>query len=300
MNTRRFSRPGLYGLLAFLVFTSLPASAADEDSVTSQLVVKGIHMLSGKGGNIGLMIGADGTFLIDDQFAPATQAILDAINAVGGTAPRFLFNTHYHGDHTGGNENFGTAGAVIMAHDKVRSRLASGYEIKAFNRKTEPAPAAALPVVTYGETLSLHINGEQIRAIHVSNAHTDGDSVLHFTNSNVIHTGDIFFNGFFPFIDVEHGGSLPGMLAAVNRILEIANQHTAIIPGHGPLASRKDLVVYRDMLQTALDRLSALRGEKLSAAQAIARQPLADLDKTWGKVMFTADKWIALVYETVP
>lgn len=263
-------------------------------------VAPGIHMLAGKGGNIGVFTGPDGTFLIDDQFAESTPAILDAVRSLGGDAPRFLLNTHYHFDHTGGNENFGRTGALILAHDNVRKWLRDGYQLKAFSRTQEPAPAGALPVITYSREISLHLNGQEVRALHIPGAHTDGDSVVHFRASNVIHTGDIFFNGFFPFIDTEHGGSLPGMLAAVDHILTLANAQTRIIPGHGPLASRDDLLAYRGMLFTALQRLSELKRRGLDLKAALAHNPLEDLDSQWGQGLFTTERWIRLVFDSVP
>lgn len=285
-------------LASFLLFCET-GFAKDTAALTVQPVAQGIYMLSGRGGNIGLMVGEDGTFLIDDQFSPATPQILAAIESVGGTSPRFLINTHFHGDHTGGNENFGDAGALVMAHENVRNRLKNGYQVAAFNKEAGPAPKSALPVVTFDEGLSLHLNGEQIRAIHVDNAHTDGDSFIQFQSLNVVHAGDILFNGFFPFVDGPNGGRLKGMITAVNRILEIADENTRIIPGHGPLANLEDLKAYRAMLETAFQRLSKLRDQRLTLEQVIARKPLADLDPIWGKGIFTADQWIAVVYETL-
>ncbi len=287
---------GFFAVLACLVWQGA-AIAAPGLAVTE--VAPGLHMLSGKGGNIGVLVGADGTFLIDDQFADATPAILDAVRKLGGDRPRFLLNTHYHFDHTGGNANLGGAGALILAHDNVRKWLASGYELKVFQRTQGPAPAAALPVITYDREMSLHLNGQEVRAIHLPGAHTDGDTVIRFLGSNAIHTGDIFFNGFFPFIDTAHGGSLAGMLAAVDRILAWVDADTRIIPGHGPLAGREDLLAYRGMLQLALDRLSMLKEQGMQVDQAIAAKPLGQLEPTWGGGLFTAEAWIRIVYDAL-
>ena len=273
--------------------------AKGEVKVTTTKLTDKIHMLAAQGGNVGVFIGKDGTFIIDDQFAPLTDKLMAAIKSLGGDLPKFLLNTHFHGDHSGGNENFGKMGSMIISHDKVRERLVKGSTIKAFNMKTPPAPAKALPVVTFSKQMHFHINEEDVNIIHVSNAHTDGDSFVHFKNANVIHTGDIFFNGFYPFIDADHGGSLKGTIAAVDTILTIANSDTKIIPGHGPLADKKQLEAYKRMLETAYANLLKLKDEGLSAEDAKSRKPLESLDAKWGKAMFTSDRWIEVIYPAV-
>lgn len=288
--------------LAVLVigFASFAGSAAGDEVTIGTLPLTGqIYMLTGQGGNIGLFIGPDGTFLIDDQFAPLTEKILAAIKAVGGEQPKFLINTHYHGDHTGGNENLGRSGSLIFSHDNVRKRLVSGSYLEAFKMKSPAAAPEGLPVVTFGEDLSFHLNGETVHAIHVPHAHTDGDSFIHFQSANVIHAGDIFFNGFYPFIDVPHGGSLKGMVLAVERILALADGKTKIIPGHGPLADKAQLTSYRQMLGVAYERLRELRVAGKTVEEAVAAKPLADLEGTWGGGLFSGDRWIELVYAGV-
>jgi cyclase len=283
-------------LVVGLLGLANPAAADEEVTIKTVPVADGVSMLVGQGGNIGLFIGEDGTFLIDDQFAPLTPKHLEAIKAAGGDVPKFLINTHYHGDHTGGNENLGKAGTLIFSHDLVRERLTVETVIKAFNMVTPPRPKAALPVVTFSTDITFHINGETLRAFHVSNAHTDGDSVIHFQETNVIHSGDVFFNGFYPFIDVDHGGTLKGMIGAADAILAIADGKTKIIPGHGPLGDKAQLQDYRNMLSSAYDKLSALKKKGLSTEDAVAAKPLADLEGRWGGGMFKGDKWVSLVY----
>lgn len=283
--------------LSLMLTTS--AWAQEDVKIATISVAKNIYMLTGKGGNIGLSVGKDGTFLIDDQFAPLTEKILRAIKAAGGSRPDFLINTHFHGDHTGGNENLGGGGTLIFSHHNVRERLSAPSFIKAFKMSTPARPKAALPVVTFSEDITLHLNGEQIHAFHVAHAHTDGDSVIHFTNANVIHTGDIFFNGFYPFIDVDHGGSLKGMITAVDTILSLADRRTKIIPGHGPLGDKAQLQKYRNMLSIAHARLKKLRDAGKGVAEAVAAKPLADLEATWGKGIFTGDRWIEVIYSGV-
>ncbi len=281
----------------FLSYTVTVQAAADKISPVP--VTEQIYMIAGKGGNVGIFIGEDGTFLIDDNFAPLTEKIVAAIKSVGGDYPKFLINTHYHGDHTGGNENIGRGGTLIFSHDNVRERLKNGSFIEAFNMKSEATSPEGLPVVTFSEGISFHINGDTVQAIHVSHAHTDGDSFIYFEKANVIHAGDILFNGFYPFIDVSHGGSLGGTIKGVDEILSLVDDDTKIIPGHGPLADRSQLEGYRAMLQTAYDRLRKLKAEGNSAEEAAALQPLADLETTWGDGMFNGDRWIELIYSGV-
>jgi glyoxylase-like metal-dependent hydrolase (beta-lactamase superfamily II) len=282
-----------------LLFLALPAPLFGQDEVVIKTipVADGIYMMTGKGGNMGLFIGEDGTFLIDDQFAPLTEKHLAAIKEAGGDVPRFLINTHYHGDHTGGNENLGTSGTLIFSHDNVRRNLTMETIVKAFNMTTPPQPKEALPVVTFSQDITFHLNDETVQAFHVPNAHTDGDSVIHFIDANVIHTGDTLFNGFYPFIDVDNGGTVKGMIAAVDRMLALADDKTKIIPGHGPLAGKADAKAFRDMLQTAYEKLSALKKQGKTAEEAVAAKPLADLEGKWGKGMFTGDKWVGIVYD---
>jgi cyclase len=285
-------------LVIGLLGLSIPANAADEEVTIKTLKVQnGIYMLVGQGGNIGVFIGEDGTFLIDDQFAPLTPKHLEAIKAAGGEVPRFLINTHYHADHTGGNENLGKAGTLIFSHDQVRERLTVETVIKAFNMVTPPLPKAALPVVTFSSDITFHLNGDTLRAFHVPRAHTDGDSVIHFKGANVIHSGDVFFNGLYPFIDVAHGGTVKGMIQAADAALELADGNTKIIPGHGPLGDKAQLQAYRDMLAISYERLSQLKAKGMSTEEALAEKPLADLEELWGKGMFSGDKWISLIYD---
>jgi cyclase len=281
-------------------FMSLvPAGQAAEVKIMTTPVTEQIYMITGKGGNIGLFIGADGTFLIDDQYAPLTERIVAAIKSVGGDFPKFLINTHYHGDHTGGNENLGRGGTLIFSHDNARERLSTGAFIEAFNAKLEPVSREGLPIVTFSEGINFYLNGDSIRATHVPHAHTDGDSFIYFKKANVIHAGDIFFNGFYPFIDVTNGGSLKGMIKAVDRVLMLANDNTKIIPGHGPLGDKAQLARYRQMLGIAYERLSKLKAQGKTAQEAAAAKPLADLDATWGDGLFKSDRWIEIIYSGV-
>ena len=285
-------------LIAGFMSLSTPGQAADEKIIPIP-VTKQIFMIAGEGGNIGLFIGEDGTFLIDDQFAPLTEKIVEAIKTVGGDYPKFLINTHYHGDHTGGNEKLGQGGTLIFSHDNVRARLIIGSYIEAFNMRRGSVPKEGLPVVTFSEDINFHLNGDSIRAMHVPNAHTDGDSFIYFKEANVIHAGDFFFNGFYPFIDVNHGGSLKGMIKAVDRVLALVDDNTKIIAGHGPIGDKEQLASYRQMLGIAYERLGKLKAEGKTAQEAVAAKPLADLEATWGDGLFKSDRWIELIYSGV-
>lgn len=248
-------------------------------------VADGIHVIRGQGGNIGVSVGADGVFMIDDQFAPATQAILDQIKTVTDQPVRFLVNTHFHRDHTGGNENLGKAGVLIFAHDNVRARLLAA-----------DAPKAALPVVTFNDATTFHMNGQTVRVFHTANAHTDGDAMIHFQEADVIHMGDTFFNGFYPFIDSRSGGSVEGMFRTIETVLALADDDTVIIPGHGPVGDRADLIVYRDMLIKARDGIMPLIADGRSVEDIVAAKPLADLDGDWGGGFLNPERFLRVMH----
>ena len=256
-----------------------------------------VYMLSGQGGNIGVCVGDDGVFAVDDQFAPLTPRILEEIKKLSEKPVRFVVNTHWHGDHTGGNENLGEAGAIIVAHANVRKRMSEKQFMEAFNRTVEPSPKGALPVVTFEQSVTFHWNDETIEVVHVQPAHTDGDSFVHFRSANVLHAGDVFFNGMYPFIDTGTGGNLEGMIRAVERILERCDGETRIIPGHGSLASRADLERYHRMLTTVRDRVEPMLRAGRSRDEVIAAKPSADLDADWGGGFMKPDVWIGLVYD---
>lgn len=293
-------RKTLLATLAAGALLALPAAAQMDDvKITATKLADGIHMLTGKGGNIGVLTGPDGTFMIDDQFAPLTARIMVAVKSIGGDTPRFLINTHYHFDHTGGNENLGNAGVTIVSHDNVRKKLAEGTTIVAFNRVMPPAPKAAVPVITFTREMTFHLNGETVHAIHSPNAHTDGDTIIHFEKANMIHAGDLFFNGFYPFIDVEHGGSAAGMIKAADAVLAMAGPNTKIIPGHGPLADKVALRAYRDMLKGVHDAVKKLVDAGTPRAEAVAAQPTQAFDAEWGDGFLRPEVFAGFVYDSM-
>jgi glyoxylase-like metal-dependent hydrolase (beta-lactamase superfamily II) len=259
-------------------------------------VAAGVYMLEGMGGNIGLSVGKDDAFIIDDQYAPLSEKIRAAVATVTPKPVRFVVNTHWHFDHVGGNEAMAGSGAIIFAHENTRRRMSTEQFIQAFNMKVPASPTAALPVITFSDTITFYTNDDTVRTFHVPNAHTDGDAIIFFIRANVVHMGDTFFNGRYPLIDVSSGGSLPGMIAAANQGLAMTNAETRFIPGHGPLATRADLVRYRDMLVTVRDRVGKLIAQRRTLKQILDAKPLADLDAQWGNGNIKADQFLTIIY----
>jgi glyoxylase-like metal-dependent hydrolase (beta-lactamase superfamily II) len=262
-------------------------------------VAAGIAMLMGSGGNIGVFAGEDGVFLIDDQYAPLTDKVRGAIDEISDRPMRFLLNTHWHGDHTGGNENLGKAGVLIVAHDNVRTALKQEQFLEILDLSVPPSPPAALPVVTFSDTLTFHMNGEVVYAFHVPLAHTDGDSIVHFRHSNVVHVGDILFNGIYPYIDYAIGGSIDGMIEAGKAVLAIVDGDTKIIPGHGPLADREDLARSVAMLEGVRAKIAPLKAAGKSLEEVIAAKPTAEWDEEWGDGLFSPEQFVEMVYESL-
>lgn len=273
--------------------------AEDEFSAVEIKTIKlsdGIYMLMGMGGNIGVSSGEDGVFMIDDQFAPLTVRIKAAIEKISDKPIRFIINTHWHYDHTGGNENHGNEDVVIVAHDNVRERLSKDGFIEAFNKKIPASPKAALPVITFNDRVTFHLNQQEIQVVHRSNAHTDGDSIVIFKSANVIHMGDTFFNTMYPFIDGSSGGSVKGVIDAVDYVLSLANETTKIIPGHGPLADKKALLEYRDMLVTVSDRMELLIYQGKTLDEITALKPFADFDDAWGNGFLSPEAFLTTLH----
>lgn len=242
----------------------------DTVQVRSTLLSRGVYMLTGAGGNIGVATGDDAVFVIDDQFAPLTPKILAAIAAITPRPVRFVVNTHWHFDHTGGNENIGKTGALLVAHENVRKRMSGDQFIEALNRRERAAAAGALPVVTFTGGVTFHINGDSVIVTHTPPAHTDGDSFVFFAKANVLHTGDLFVSAALPFVDLSSGGSIDGVIVAAARMLAVTNASTKIIPGHGPLADRARLQSFHDVLVALRDsvRVRVAAGKTLDQVLA--------------------------------
>jgi len=277
------ARLGAVAAVAALLALTSPLHAQNFDTVQVRVtpVAGAVHMLQGAGGNIGLVVGDDAVFVVDDQYAPLTPKVLAAIKSVTPQPVRFVLNTHWHFDHTGGNENMGKAGALIFAHENVRRRMSKDQFIEALNRTEPAAPRGALPVVTFTDTVSFHLNGDSIVVFHVAPAHTDGDAVVLFTRANVVHTGDLFVSAGFPFVDRSSGGSIHGIIAAAERILAATNAGTRIIPGHGPLADRARVQAYHDMLVVVRDRMRKEIAAKHTIEQVLASKITAEYDASW-------------------
>jgi cyclase len=279
-----------------LSLCSLPAlGQTDFDAVEVKATKVGgsVYMLTGAGGNIGVSVGDDGTVLVDDQYAPLAPKIEAALRTITDKPVRFILNTHYHGDHTGGNEHFGKS-APIVAHENVRRRL--GGEAIGPDGKRPPVAKGAMPVVTFNDSVTIHLNGEDVRAVHMPHGHTDGDSVIWFTQSNVVHMGDDFFVGRFPFVDIHNGGSVRGLIANIEKLLPTIPDDAKVIPGHGALSDKAGLRTFVDMLKSTLGVVERGIAAGKSAAQLKEEKALAEWD-SWGGGFIKTDVWIDTLYE---
>lgn len=285
----------LLGILLTLLLSIGNEAFAQRDLSDVEIRVEhvrgNIHVLFGAGGNIGALTTADGVVLIDDQFAPLTDRILKAVEALDSGPVKFVVNTHWHGDHTGGNENLGKGGVIIIAHDNVCKRLAD-------KEGQSGVLYDGLPDLTFNDQLTMHL-GETARAHHVAHAHTDGDSFIHFSDSNVLHMGDLLFVDRYPFIDLDSGGSLDGVIAGLERAHALSDEQTAIIGGHGPLTDRQGLVRSLTMLKLARERVSILKADGQTLDKIIAANPMAEYDEEWGQGFIGPDAFITAVYRSL-
>ncbi len=274
--------PGATSALILLLCSSVAHAQRDFSNVEiiAHPVAGSVYYLEGAGGNIGVTIGEDGVVMIDDQYAPLTDRIVAAIRELTDQEIRFLINTHVHGDHTGGNENLGRMGVIILARDEVRVRLA------------QQSPAAALPVLTYSDAITIHLNGEEVFAFPVPPAHTDGDTFIHFRDSDVIHAGDVFRTTAYPVIDTNNGGTLDGTLQALALLIGTAGPETRIIPGHGQVSDRLDVMAFRDMILDVRSRVAPLVDQGMSYADVVAANPTAAYNDRYGD----PDRFLRAVY----
>ena len=279
-----------YAIVAAIAVLLCIAAWAQRDYARIEIktthVAGNIYMLEGAGGNIGVLVGPDGILLVDDQFAPLAEKIRTALKELGDGPLKFLLNTHFHGDHTGGNVVFGNE-AHIVAHANVRKRL-----------QMESPPKEALPVVTFDDSLSIHFNGEDVRVMHFPNSHTDGDSVVLFTGSNVVHMGDLFFSGRFPYVDLDSGGDVEGLIKHVGELLSELPPDVKLIPGHGPLSDIDDLKTYH---QTLVETTDLIR-DQMGAGKSLDEIKAAGLPKkwrSWGAGFISAERWIEIVYRSL-
>jgi cyclase len=280
--------------LPVTVFAAAAVSAQGQQDfsaveIKTHTVAGNVRYLEGAGGNVGLLVGDDGVLMIDDQFAPLSDKLMAAIRALSDKPIRMLVNTHIHGDHTGGNENFGKLGIDIVAHDNVRVRLARGVNGGA------PSPAVALPVVTFGDTMSLHLNGERVTVGKLPPAHTDGDAYIRFANADVIHAGDVFRTIGYPGVDFNNGGSVKGTIEALQALVDLSGPNTKILPGHGAVSTREDVAAFRDLAVELQKRFTDLIRQGMTLEQVVAAKPTADLDEKYG----SSERLIPAFYNAV-
>jgi len=283
-------------LLGGLVAVGVAQQDMSKVEVRTEKLADDVWVLYGAGGNIGLCSGPDGALLVDDQYPQLSARILAAAKAANDAPLRWVVNTHWHGDHVGGNENMAAAGALLIAQDRVRQRMIEGQENKTFNRKVAPAPAKALPVVTFSDTTTLHVNGEDAIVFHVAPAHTDGDAIVWFPKANVVHMGDTYFSATYPIIDLESGGSIDGLIAASERVLAKIDGATRVIPGHGKVSDRAGLQGYHDMLVGVRAAVAKLVQQQKTLDDVVAAKPTAAWDETWGKGFMKPDLFTKIVY----
>jgi cyclase len=286
-------------LLAGLALMVAPVAAQQQDFSKVEIkvvpVAGNIYMLQGAGGNIGVSAGSDGILIVDDQYAPLAEKIRAALKSINSGKLKFVLNTHWHGDHTGNNATFGPE-APIIAQENVRKRLSTEQHV--FGETIAASPAEALPVITFQDSVSVHFNGEEIKVIHYPHGHTDGDSVIFFTKSNVVHMGDDFFRDRFPFVDMESGGSVQGMTAGVAKVLAQIPADAKVIPGHGALSTVEDLKTYHRMLTET----TAIVQKQITAKKTLAQIKAAGLPdqwKEWGSGFIKTDFWIETIYNSL-
>ena len=284
-------------VIVVLLFASCLAVTAqnfDTVNIKTTKVAGSVYMLEGSGGNIGVLVGNDGVILIDDQFAPLSEKIKKAIAAISDKQIRFIINTHFHGDHSDGNKIFGSEGSIIVAHENVRKRLSTDYLFEAFKQEQKAMSYEGLPKITFAESLTFNMNGETVQVIHIKNAHTDGDAAIYFKESNVLHTGDAFVRYGLPFIDDGGGGTIDGMIKGADQMLKMINDETKIIPGHGQISNKKDLLDYKNKLQTIRNRIADGIKAGKTVDQIISSDPTKEFKTGFDKVFFVQSVYKSL------
>lgn len=264
--------------------------------IQTQKLAENLTLLSGPGGNVVVLNGPDGKIVVDTFLSPAWPKLKETLDGIGSATLKTVIDTHWHFDHTDNNAALHGAGATILAHENTKKRMSETHDLPVMGLHFEPSPADALPQETFASSKRLKANGEGLALQHFAAAHTDTDIYVLFEKANVIHMGDTFFNGFYPYIDSGTGGKISGMIAAADKILALASMDTKIVPGHGPLGSKEDLTKFRAMLVTARDRVQKLKSAGKSAQEVVAEKPFADLDTIWGKGLLNSDQFVQVVY----
>jgi cyclase len=274
-------------------------SAGASTPIKTTKLYDNVFLLQGAGGNMAVQTGEQGKILIDSSFATAVPKIREAMDALSKDPPYALVNTHWHIDHTDGNDGMHTAGYTIVAHEKTRTRLSEPANMKLFGMTLPAAPAGALPVVTFNNSMRVWHNGDSLEMVHFDPAHTDTDIYIHFHKADVLHVGDVWFNGMYPFIDEGTGGSIGGMIIGAEKALAVAGDNTKIIPGHGALGTKAELKKFSDMLSTVRDKVAAMKTAGASEKEVIDKKPTSELDPIWAKGNFSPDMFVGIVYRTV-
>lgn len=264
--------------------------------IQSQKLGNNVTLLSGPGGNVVVLNGPDGKVVVDTFLAPAWPKLKETLEGLGSEPLKLAIDTHWHFDHTDNNAPLHAAGATVLAHENTKKRMSETHDLPIMGLHFAPSPPEALPQQTFADSHKLQANGEAMSLQHLAPAHTDSDIYIHFQHANVVHMGDTFFNGMYPYIDSSTGGNLTGMISAADKIIGLANNYTKIVPGHGPLGNKGDLVKSRDMLVTVRDRMQKLKSAGKSQDEAVAEKPLADLDAQWGKGMLNSDFFVRVAY----
>lgn len=300
MNAMNLIKPLLIAFIIGIFFIAgSELSAAPPKPITVSQLTEKLHYFAGHGGNILISAGVDGVFMVDDQYATQSGPIQDALEKLSLPAPKFLINTHWHHDHSGSNEHFENAGALIFAHENVRKRLSEEQFIAFFKSKVPAAHPAALPVVTFSDRMNLHINGDDIIVLHAPNAHTDGDAMIYFERDNVLHTGDVFFENMYPFIDTSSGGTVGGVIEAIEAVLPMLDEETRIVPGHGPITDKKGMVAYQKMLQSIQKNIAGQIIAGHSEEQVVLSKPTKAFDERYASGFLKPDNFVRLIYQNI-
>ncbi len=283
----------------WLVMIVLSINAQDWDAVEIKTtkVAENIYMLQGRGGNIGVFVGEEGNMIVDNQFAQLADKIKAAINTISEKPIKYVVNTHWHGDHVGGNEVYGAEGSIIIAHDNVRTRVSTGQFMAFQQNKVEARPEVAWPIVTFSDDITYYFNDEEIMIHHSPSAHTDGDAVIYFKKANVIHMGDTFVRYGYPFIDISAGGTVSGMIANLNETLGMINDETKVIPGHGQLSTRSDMINFRDVLTDIRDKVKKSIEKGKSLDDILSSGITKKYDEKWGGGFIKTKDFLTFVYE---
>ena len=297
MLTKKLKFTLFFLFLFQIIATSIYSQEAPKVKLDVEKVVDNLYTISGHGGNTGVFVGKDGLLIIDTKDGSVNNEIKTQLSEISNKPVRYVINTHWHYDHIGGNESMGNAGAIIVAHENVYKLMNKEQYLEFFDRKVPSAPKSALPIITFTKDLTFHIDDEEIYVFHLTPGHTDGDAVIYFRKSNVIHMGDLYFNGFYPYIGISSGGSINYMINVIEQILPMINNKTRVIPGHGPLSNKDNLEEYLDMLNQIRNKIVQQIKSGKTLEEIIESKPTQRFDEEWGDGFLTPNKFVELVYK---